>query len=81
MKLCQSNGRADTIASVLGQAMNAKIKVAFEILSGSKPEQKPKPRGAKASQKTIDDAANTPAIKTILTELEANIIDVEDNGQ
>jgi len=82
MKLCQSNGRAEMIESVLSQAMNTKIKVAFETLSGSKPEQKPKPRGAKTSQKIIDEAANTPAIRNMLTELEANIIDVsEGNGE
>jgi len=70
------------IESVLSQAMNTKIKVAFETLSGSKPEQKPKPRGAKISQKIIDEAANTPAIRNMLTELEANIIDVsEGNGE
>ena len=36
------------------------------------------PRGAKASSKTIDEAANSPVIKNMLTELEANIIDVEE---
>jgi DNA polymerase-3 subunit gamma/tau len=83
MKLCQSNGRAETIGQVLSQATGAKLKVSFEAIGGTSQNQpKAKPRGAKASQKTIDAAANSPVIKNMLSELEANIIDVsEENGQ
>lgn len=81
MKLCQSNGRAEVIESVLSSAVGTKIKVAFETIdNGGKPEQKPKPPGAKASKKTIDEATNTPAVKTILSELDANIIDVSEEN-
>jgi DNA polymerase-3 subunit gamma/tau len=79
MKLCQSNGRAETIQQVLSQATGAKLRIGFEIINGpSQNHSQPKPRGAKASQKTIDEAANSPIIKNMLTELEANIIDVEE---
>jgi len=83
MKLCQSNGRLETIQQVLSQATGAKLRIGFEIIDGpSQNHSQPKPRGAKTSQKIIDEAANSPIIKNMLTELEANIIDVsEENGE
>ena len=79
MKLCQSNGRAEIIESVLSGAVGTKIKAVFETIdNGGKAGQKPKPPGAKASKKTIDEAADTPAVRTILSELDANIIDVKE---
>jgi DNA polymerase-3 subunit gamma/tau len=82
MKLCQSNGRAEIIESVLSSALGTKIKAVFETIdNGGRAGQKPKPPGAKASKKTIDEAANTPAVRTILSELDANILDVKEEGQ
>ena len=82
MKLCQSNGRQDVIESVLSGAVGAKIKTVFETISGGKAAPKTKPAGAKASKKTIDEAAGTPAVRTILSELDASILDVtEENGE
>jgi len=82
MKLCQSNGRAEIIESVLSSALGTKIKAVFGTIdNGGKAGQKPKPPGAKASKKTIDEAANTPAVRTILSELDASILDVKEEGQ
>jgi hypothetical protein len=66
----------------LSSALGTKIKAVFETIdNGGKAGQKPKPPGAKASKKTIDEAANTPAVRTILSELDANIVDVREEGQ
>ncbi len=82
MNLCADNGRAQLIESVLSNCLGKKVKPAFEIIdNGGKVAQRPKPAGARVSQKTIDEAANTPAIKTILFELDANIIDVKEENQ
>ena len=79
MKLCQNNDRAEAIGQALTDATGMSLKVSFEIISQSSQGQaNPKPRGAKASKKVIDDAANSPFIKNVLSELEANIIDVEE---
>jgi DNA polymerase-3 subunit gamma/tau len=79
MKLCQGNGRQESIETILSGALGAKIKTGFEIIENSdKQTPKQKPRGAKTSQKTIDQVSNTPAIKSMLSELEGNIIDVEE---
>jgi DNA polymerase-3 subunit gamma/tau len=79
MNLCQSNGRAETIQQALTGAMGLNLRVSFETISEtSQGHSKPKPRGAKTSQKTIDQAANTPVIKNVLSELEANIIEVSE---
>ncbi|MGA2915660.1 MAG: DNA polymerase III subunit gamma/tau [Sedimentisphaerales bacterium] len=80
MKLCQSNGKQEQIESALSGAIGMKIKIEFEtIKTNGKVEQKAKPAGAKASKKTIDEAANTPAVRTILSELDANILDVKED--
>jgi len=81
--LCQSNGKQEQIETALSGAVGAKIKTAFEtIKKEGQPQQKAKPAGAKTSKKTIDEAANTPAVRTILSELDANILDVkEENSQ
>ena len=82
MKLCQGNGRQESIETILSGALGAKIKTGFEIIENSdKQTPKQKPPGAKTSQKTIDQVSNTPAIKSMLSELEGNIIDVEENSQ
>jgi DNA polymerase-3 subunit gamma/tau len=79
MNLCQSNGRADTIAQTLTQLIGKELKVSFELInSPSQNTEIPKPKGAKAAKKVIDDAAANPLIKNILSELEGNIIDVEE---
>ncbi|MCE5339634.1 MAG: DNA polymerase III subunit gamma/tau [Planctomycetaceae bacterium] len=79
MNLCQSNGRADTIAQVLTEVIGKELKVSFELInSPSQNVAMPKPKGAKAGKKVMDDAAANPFIKNILSELEGNIIDVEE---
>lgn len=80
MKLCQGNGRAEVIEQVLSDAFGKNIKPVFETVdNGTKAAPKPRPPGARTSQKTIDQAANTPAVKAILTELDASIIEVKEN--
>jgi DNA polymerase-3 subunit gamma/tau len=79
MKLCQGNGRQESIETILSGALGTKIKAGFEIIENSdKQTPKQKPPGAKTSQKTIDQVSNTPVIKSVLSELEGNIIDVEE---
>ncbi|OHB52099.1 MAG: DNA polymerase III, subunit gamma and tau [Planctomycetes bacterium GWF2_41_51] len=79
MQLCQNNGRAEAIAEALSQACGTELRTSFELINQSSQNQaKPKPKGAKASKQVIDDAANSPFIKSVLSELEANIIDVEE---
>jgi DNA polymerase-3 subunit gamma/tau len=81
MNLCQSNGKQEQIEAALSGAVGIKIKTAFEtIKKDGKTEQKAKPAGAKTSKKTIDEAARTPAIRTILSELDANILDVKEDS-
>lgn len=78
--LCRSNGRAEAIENILSDSLGRKIRAVFEVVSaGSKVEAVPKPRGAKTSRKTMDDAANMPAIKTVLFGLDANIVEVNED--
>ena len=80
--LCESNGRAEQIQSLISSALGKKIRVAYELSSQKEPNQPVhKPRGARTSQKQINSAANTPAIKAVLRGLDANITDVTETGQ
>jgi len=74
--LCQSGPRADIIRKLLSDALGRKITVKFEVDSKSKPAGKVRPPGARMSKKVIDDLANSPAVKTVLLGLNANIVDV-----
>ena len=77
--LCETNGRAEKIQSLLSAAVGEKINVAFEIDDSEQPQEKQqRPPGAKTGKKEMDEAANTPAIKTVLLGLDANIIDVKE---
>ncbi|MBN1788742.1 MAG: DNA polymerase III subunit gamma/tau [Sedimentisphaerales bacterium] len=80
MKLCADSGRLEVIESVLSEALGVSVKPAFEIVDNGKTAARPRPAGARTSQKTIDEAANTEAIKTILFELDANIIEVKEES-
>lgn len=83
INLCRSNGKTEAIGTALSSAMGRNIKVVFEkISSGDAPVQQPaKPAGAKISRKTIDEAANMPAIKEVLFGLDASIIEVNENNE
>ncbi|MCD4830612.1 MAG: DNA polymerase III subunit gamma/tau [Anaerohalosphaeraceae bacterium] len=76
-KLCENNGRAEAICQLLSGAFGKKIDVVFETETGEKPAAM-RPRGAKVGQKTIDEATNNPAVKSLLMELDASIIDVSE---
>jgi DNA polymerase-3 subunit gamma/tau len=83
INLCRSNGKTEAIETALSFAMGRKIKAVFEKISaGDVPPQQPaKPPGAKTSRKTIDEAANIPAIKTVLFGLDASIIEVNEESE
>ena len=83
INLCRSNGKAEAIETALSSAMGRKMKAVFEKISaGDAPVQQPaKPAGAKTSRKTIDQAANIPAIKTVLFGLDASIIEVNEENE
>lgn len=75
-KLCESNGRTEAITKLLSSVLGRSVNLVFKTQTGSKPPQVPRPPGAKVSQKTIDQATRNPAVKTLLMELDANILDV-----
>jgi DNA polymerase-3 subunit gamma/tau len=83
INLCRSNGKTEAIETALSAAMGRKMKAVFEKISaGDTPVQQPaRPAGAKTSRKTIDEAANMPAIKTVLFGLDASIIEVNEEGE
>jgi hypothetical protein len=83
LNLCRSNGKTEAIETALSAAMGRKMKVVFEKVSaGDASVQQPaKPAGAKTSRKMIDEAANMPAVKTVLFGLDASIIEVNEESE
>ena len=77
--LCETNGRAEKIQSLLSDATGEKINIAFEIEDSEQPHKKKiRPPGARIGKEQMDRAANTPAVKTVLLGLDANIVDVKE---
>ncbi len=77
-QMCESNGRAEQIAAVLGEHMGRPIRIEFELRAGSQAEG-PEDRGKTkpAAQKRYE-ILNDPAVKNILVGLDATITGIEE---
>ena len=81
-QLCEADTEAAKIQALLSDVLASPVKLVFTVESASQNKDapaKPRPRGAKTSQKTKNDIAGQPAVKTLLTGLDAKIIDVEES--
>lgn len=82
MQLCQANGRSEQIESFLSDVFGVPVKVKFIVSAdgqSGRGSEKNRPRGAKLSKKKIDEIISDPAVKTLLTELDAKVTDVEES--
>jgi DNA polymerase III gamma/tau subunit len=77
MQMCQSNGKAEVIESALSKSIGIDVKIKYE-LGQAGPGTPAKPPGAKTSKKQMEDIANDPAVKTLLTGLGARITGIEE---
>jgi len=78
MQLCQSNGRAEKIQSLLSSIIGRSLKVKFHLSQQKGQRVKPRSRGAKTSQQQINEIINDPAVKTVLTGLDAKITEIDE---
>jgi len=77
-QMCEGNGRAEQIASVLSEHLGRPIRIKCELIAGSQAEgpedrAKPKPAGQKRYE-----ILNDPAVKNILVGLDATITGIEE---
>jgi hypothetical protein len=75
--MCESNGRADQIASFLSEHLGRTIRVKFDLAAGSSAESTGNP-GKPNAQKRYEIAGD-PAVKIVLVGLDATITGIEEN--
>jgi DNA polymerase-3 subunit gamma/tau len=75
--MCESNGRADQIASFLSEHLGRTIRVKFDLAAGSPAESAGAP-GRPNAQKRYEIAGD-PAVKIVLVGLDATITGIEEN--
>ena len=71
MNMCQSNGRAEKIESVLKETIDGLSKVKFVLAKEEQKEVK------KTASEKRNEILNHPAVKTVLTGLNAKVSDIE----
>ena len=79
MEMCKSNGRAEQIASALGEHFGRPVRIRFEVVAESRAA------GMDASTKSTTqkryEILNDPGVKTLLAGLDATITGIEEDGQ
>jgi DNA polymerase-3 subunit gamma/tau len=78
--LCENGSTAPQIQSLLSQILGSEVKVRFIVgqaePNGEQDVQKPTRRTGRLSQKEVNEIVSNPAVKTLLTDLDASITDV-----
>ena len=77
-KMCASNGRAESIRSLLGEYYQADVGLKFDIAADETPQAEPAPSQPKASSQKRNVLINDPAVKTVLMGLGATITGIEE---
>jgi len=75
-QMCESNGRADQIASVLSEHLGRPVRIKFEMIAEPQSEStnvREKPNGQNRRE-----ILNDPAVKTVLLGLDATITGIEE---
>ncbi|MGE5296205.1 MAG: DNA polymerase III subunit gamma/tau [Solirubrobacterales bacterium] len=75
IEMCQSNGRADQITTVLSEQLGRRIRIKFEAAASQQVDAAESP--AKPTQKKYE-ILNDPGVKAVLGGLEATITKIED---
>jgi len=75
--MCESNGRADQIASALSEHLGRTVRVQFGLAPAASAEGAGSP--AKSSVQKRYEIANDPAVKIVLVGLDATITGIEED--
>ncbi|HPC96327.1 MAG TPA: DNA polymerase III subunit gamma/tau [Sedimentisphaerales bacterium] len=74
-QMCESNGRGDQIAEVLGEYLGRAVRVKFTVAEPPVPDEEPERKPFAERQRQI---LNDPAVKTVLLELGATVTGIEE---
>jgi len=76
-QMCESNGRADQIASVLSEHLGRPVRIKFEMVA--EPQKSEDTNGqTKPNGQNRREILNDPAVKTVLLGLDATITGIEE---
>lgn len=73
MKMCQSNGRLEKIESLLAKSSEKPVKITLELADIDDPNR------PKTQSQRQNELINDPAVKTVVTGLDATITGIEEN--
>jgi len=77
-KMCESNGRVEQLESLLGEYCQVPVKVKLEVEANGSTSQEPLAEAPGINSRKKNEILNDPAVKTILTGLEARITGIEE---
>ena len=77
-KMCESNGRAEQIQTLLCEELSIPIELKFAIASGEKTQEKPAANQQMTSGQRRNELISDPAVKTVLLGLDATITGIEE---
>jgi hypothetical protein len=78
-KMCESNGRAEQIQTVLSEHFSVPVRLKFETVTGHKTKAEIKKYPPKTTGQRRNELINDPAVKTVLMGLDATITGVEED--
>jgi len=78
-KICESNGRAEQIQSLISKHCGGAVKLKLETAADDKTGTEPAPEKPKNIRQKKNEIINDPAVKTVLMELDATITGIEEN--
>lgn len=79
VQMCQSNGRAKQIQTLLSEKLSMPLGLKFEVSENPQTQTDPSAHKPKGSSKRRIEMMNDPAVKTVLLELDATITGVEED--
>ncbi len=80
-KMCESNGRAEQIQTLLSEQLSTPLRLKFEIGAEQQTHAVPGASRPKTTGQRRNELINDPAVKTVLMGLDATITIVEENDK
>ena len=78
-QMCESNGRAEQIQTLLSEQFSTPLRLKFEIAAEQQTQAAPDASRPKTTGQRRNEMINNPAVKTVLMGLDATITAVEED--
>ena len=78
-KMCESNGRAEQIQTLLGEQLSTPVRLKFETAAKKPTQEAPGVSRPRTSGQKRNELVNDPAVKAVLLGLDATITRIEED--